>query len=283
MKTLPYYGGKNIAGDINGWIMEILSQEDEKLYIEPFAGMLGILTARQPVQTEIVNDVNSWVYNYWKAIRDEPEELGRLIDATPRSRELFAECAEYQMSKMARNERADGVRDAWRFFVICFWSVHHGCRATPGQFSVTYSSKKRSPKYTSDNIRILNQRIKGVTIENRDALYIIERSIDEPQSVVYCDPPYKSADTSPYGKWHLDFEKFMDLCSAHKGRVAISGYNDDYAPLLNRGWFESDLTVLSAATSPGGYLQERVEKLWTNFEPKLKKQGDMFSVGLNVE
>ena len=48
--------------------------------------MAGALLARQPIKREVVNDLNRRIVNWWQAVRDAPEELGRLIDAMPASR-----------------------------------------------------------------------------------------------------------------------------------------------------------------------------------------------------
>ena len=48
--------------------------------------MAGALLARQPIKREVVNDLNRRIVNRWQAVRDEPAELGRLIDAMPASR-----------------------------------------------------------------------------------------------------------------------------------------------------------------------------------------------------
>ena len=46
-RTLPNYGGKRGYG-IAEWIASHLPWDSDSCYIEPFAGMAGVLFARQP-------------------------------------------------------------------------------------------------------------------------------------------------------------------------------------------------------------------------------------------
>ena len=51
--------------------------------------MAGVLLARQPAKLEILNDLNGRVINWWRAVRDEPDEFGYLVEHTPLSRDEF--------------------------------------------------------------------------------------------------------------------------------------------------------------------------------------------------
>ena len=61
--------------------------------------MAGVLLARAPVKTEILNDLNGRVVNWWRAVRDKPEEFGRLLEFTPFSR------AEYEWGVVGDGRR----------------------------------------------------------------------------------------------------------------------------------------------------------------------------------
>ena len=87
-RTLPYYGGKRGYGKAE-WIASFLPHTPDSCYVEPFAGMAAVLLARSPVDIEILNDANERIVNWWRIVRDEAEEFGRLIDFSPFSR---AEC-----------------------------------------------------------------------------------------------------------------------------------------------------------------------------------------------
>ena len=73
---MAYWGGKNPNWKYGtgSWIAEMLPYE--RLYVEPFAGMLGILLQRKKSPMEVVNDLDGLIYSYWKCVRDYPNELG---------------------------------------------------------------------------------------------------------------------------------------------------------------------------------------------------------------
>ena len=84
-RTSPYYGGKRGYG-IAEWIASYLPRNSDSCYVEPFAGMAGVLFARQPAKPEALNDLNRRVINWWRVVRDQPEEFGWRVEMTPKSR-----------------------------------------------------------------------------------------------------------------------------------------------------------------------------------------------------
>ena len=67
----PWFGGKskiahvvwNAFGNVN-------------CYVEPFAGSLAVLLRRPHAPNiEIVNDIDSYLANFWRAISNEPEQV----------------------------------------------------------------------------------------------------------------------------------------------------------------------------------------------------------------
>jgi len=65
----PYYGGKRRIADRVWGLLGDCSR-----YIEPFAGSLGVLLGRPEPFTglEVVNDVDGYVVNAWRAIKGDP-------------------------------------------------------------------------------------------------------------------------------------------------------------------------------------------------------------------
>lgn len=54
---------------------------DVNNYIEPFAGSLAVLLARpSPPKAETVNDLCGFVTNFWRALRDAPDEVAKWAD-----------------------------------------------------------------------------------------------------------------------------------------------------------------------------------------------------------
>ncbi|AOC91124.1 Site-specific DNA-methyltransferase (adenine-specific) [Bacillus amyloliquefaciens] len=83
-RILHYPGSKWSMTD---WI--ISHMPEHKTYVEPFFGSGALFFNKQPSTIETINDLDSSVVNLFKVIRDQPEELARLIEWTPLSREEY--------------------------------------------------------------------------------------------------------------------------------------------------------------------------------------------------
>ena len=59
-------------------------------YCEPFAGSGAVLLNRPPSGVETYNDLDGEVVNFFRVLRDDPDELQRKMALTPFSREEFA-------------------------------------------------------------------------------------------------------------------------------------------------------------------------------------------------
>ena len=261
LRSLPYYGGKSPVGNINKWINSIIGFDSKKSYIEPFAGMLGVLLSRKPVVTELVNDANGYVINWWRMVRDKPDELAALTHNTPWGRESLGEAID-----SLENEKDDLRRALW-FHIIIEQNVRHAISTTKSSISVKYDNNNGIAKWTAERFAPLADRLRRVQLENRDATLILERTKDIDQTILYCDPPYFTADTSPYGEFgQMSKEKFTELFLAQKGEVAISGYNDEWDHL---GFVRSEKDVATGLMP--NTEKFKTEVLWTNFEPRNNK------------
>ena len=79
LRGLKWVGGKSAASALGTgkWITSLLPYD--RTYAEPFAGMCGVLLQRFPSAEEIVNDLDERVVNWWRVVRDRPDEIQRLI------------------------------------------------------------------------------------------------------------------------------------------------------------------------------------------------------------
>lgn len=72
----PYFGGKrDIAVEV--W----RRFGSPKQYIEPFCGSAAVLLAApRPAALEVINDVNGFIANFWRAAVNQPSEVARWAD-----------------------------------------------------------------------------------------------------------------------------------------------------------------------------------------------------------
>ena len=88
--ALRYYGGKwNLAP----WIISFFPPH--KNYVEPCGGAASVLLQKPRSPLETYNDFDGNVVNFFRVLRDRPDELIRKIRLTPWAR------AEYELSLAA--------------------------------------------------------------------------------------------------------------------------------------------------------------------------------------
>lgn len=107
----------------------------------------------------------------------------------------------------------------------------------------------------------IHDRIRGVQIEARDALDVLQEW-DGPDSVFYCDPPYiletrkkqKYYAVEPGDDYH---EQLVDVLLAVEGMVILSGYEHPiYERLREAGW----MTDIYGANATMNVVREDEEK-----------------------
>src|SRR6185369_15826213 len=73
----PWFGGKSRVADL------VWSRfgDDVPNYVEPFAGSLAVLLAREGrPKTETVNDKDAFLSNFWRALQTDPEQVAYHAD-----------------------------------------------------------------------------------------------------------------------------------------------------------------------------------------------------------
>lgn len=268
--AFPYYGGKYYHAK---WIISLLP--DHHHYVEPFCGAAHILLNKSPSKIETINDLNENVINFFRVLREQPDELKRLLELTPYARR------EYEKSYEPTDNPLESAR---RFYVM----MRMGFSAQPARAkgsSWSYTVNTSQPKgVNAVNAAIAGldkivERIKLTQLECRPAIDIIKR-FDRPDTLFYCDPPYthcsrekNSSGMTGYGKFEMqdiDHEQLADVLHACKGKVAISGYHSDLYDSMYSDWqlHEKETVAHGAGTEEGKIKPKRIECLWVNYEQK---------------
>jgi len=262
--ALPYYGGKSARATTGtgAWIASLLPVR--RIYVEPFAGMLGVMLQRSPCEMEVANDLDGRIVNWWRVLREDTDALLRAIDLTPNSR------TEYVRARTLLDSD-DPVLAAWAATVVLCQGMGGQLEGTPGNWSRTiHGNRAAGPmRDRTPMLAAIAHRIAGVTLECRDAVEVLEFYAKSPEAVIYCDPPYLDADVRPYGA-QADHDALRAALTAPSVRaaIAVSGYGDwlDDA----EGWHRSERRTY--ATGAGLYAAvekdtRRTEALWTNYQP----------------
>ena len=175
--VLKYYGSKF---RLSNWITSFFPAH--RHYVEPFGGGAAVLLTKEPSKLETFNDLNTEIVNFFRCLREHPDELIRKINLTPWARAEFEYCLK-EIENLSEMERA-------RRFFFRIWMNLQGSMVTQ---KANWRRHNKGRKVITDSIRPDNlydaaRRLKRVQIENRDAFRLI-REMDSPDTLFYLDPP----------------------------------------------------------------------------------------------
>ena len=183
---MPWQGGKSAdRKDGNGiWIASLLPL-DAPLYVEPFAGMLGVLLQRQPARSEIANDADGRVVNWWRAIRHTPDEFAAAIMATPSSRIEHREA----WARIEADPSREGIEAAVDFTIAVLQNFPRGNLRSRSWMRRSDAAAVRSWSTGLENrFNALCERIRPVQLEHCDAVPLVADIGRNPDALIYCDP-----------------------------------------------------------------------------------------------
>lgn len=258
LRALPYYGGKSPIRGTARWIASMLP--NRRIYVEPFAGMCGVLLLRKRSPIEVINDLDPNVASWWTAARDQNEELRTLLKYTP-----WNEKAYYDSVRRIRSEGPHSLERALATHI----ALEQGFIKSLGH-GVSFLMELNKQTRNMDSIAPLEKRMKGVSILNRDALEVASRASRYKDCVMYLDPPYLTTDNTKYGRNKFDVVGLTNILRNCRCFAAIGGYGNDWDHL---GWHKKERkTKLMAGDAQyvlrDGRRQERVEVLWLNRQPQ---------------
>lgn len=260
--VLRYHGGKFRLAP---WICSFFPPHH--VYVEPFGGAASVLLQKQRVHAEVYNDVADEIVNVFRVLRDPAlaSRLARLVELTPFAR------AEFELSYQPSD---DPVEQARRTVVRSF--MGHGSGAVYTKHATGFRTGVRGSRNQSAASDLLSwpgavdafvERLRGVSIESRDALYLMART-DGPGTLFYVDPPYPhSTRGSAKGVRQKyaqeltddDHRRLAGVLQDLQGMVVLSGYPCDlYDRELFAGWERHE----RQAMADGG--RKRVEVVWLN-------------------
>jgi DNA adenine methylase len=242
-------------------------------YVEPFAGGLAVLLAKDPAGvSEVVNDLNGDLINFWEVLRspDLFEQFRRMAEATP-----FSEYHWQISDRVVRNGHGGiqpDVGQAYCFFV----HVRQSLAARQDGFATLTRKRVRrgmneqaSAWLTSvDGLPAVHERLKRVVILNRPALEVIAQQ-DDLDTLFYCDPPYlRQTRTAPDVYGHemsdADHRQLLDLLLRCQGKVMLSGYPSPLYDTALADWKRHTFDLPNNAAS-GTKKDRETEVLWCNF------------------
>ena len=267
IRSIQYWGGK--SGGRNAKVGRFVARvlPVRSAYCEPFAGMLGVLLRRRPVICEIVNDLDKGVVNWWRVVRNQPDELMHRVWNLPNSEVEFHAAVKLLKKGITLSEDGDdGDLDAAvAFFMVCQHSILHtaaGSMLRTNAYAIHFH--KQISRWPPDVVA-LNHRMRNVQVVCRDGCDLLEQTAKWEDMAIFIDPPYGDTTNSPYAA-DVDHDRLFDLIRAQRGAVAVSGYGEEWDS-LGDNWFRQDFQSDFVAAS--GTVTPRDHRVWMNFDPNL--------------
>lgn len=260
------FGGK---GHIARYIIPHFAKA--KVWCEPFFGAGGVFfqLPRGVYERFLVNDLHKRLVNFFRVLRDRPEELKEKCELTLYALDDYVE---------ALVPSLDALEDARRFWVLSRYSFSMiSDNATPGRWI------RPSPKWdlfkidnarrAEVNLHDFAWRLRDVIVDNRDALDFIQAYGENEHVFIYADPPYVHSARNGVGYEHEMDEAtherlFVRLINAvaEGAKVAVSGYHNALYDRLFRSWRCVEIeTALRARTDQHQKRTTRTEVLWMSY------------------
>lgn len=252
--VLRWHGGKWLLAP---WILSYFPTH--QVYVEPFGGAASVLMRKERSYAEIYNDLDQSVVGLFRVLRSE--RAGELIEAlrlTPFARTEFAE---------AYQEADDAVESARRLIIRSFMGFGSNGHNKLTGFRANSNRSGTTPSHDwvnyPDSLAAVVERLKGVTIENKDAMAVMAQH-DGERTLHYVDPPYvfstRSDASADYAheltdEQHVDLLEFLRSLS---GMVILSGYPEAIYDNALPDWQRVERNALADGA------RARTEVLWIN-------------------
>jgi DNA adenine methylase len=258
---MAYYGGKTmLAARIAAAL------PTHKHYVEPFAGSLAVLLAKQRSFMETVNDLDGDLMNFWRVLRERPDDLARVCALTPHSRtehfasfvgpsddctDLALERARLTWVRISQGRTGTLRKTGWRFYVN------------------PEGSNASMPTYLSgyvDRMAAAAERLHHVSLECRPATELIAAYGQFDSVCLYLDPPYLGATRCRNYRTEMTSEAehvdMLDLALQSAASVVISGYASDLYDTALADW--SRIEIPTSTGQSAVEFSARTEILWVN-------------------
>lgn len=264
--AFSYYGGKYLMLAMLLTLMPV-----HQTYCEVFGGSGVFLMNKPAVKVEVYNDLNSEIVHFFRTLRNEPEELIRLLEMTPYARDEFKSC-----KRNIAFEKND-IEKARKFYVRQAQSF----AGRGKEFGMCDMNKSNARTFINkmETLRQVAERLRNVHIENTSFEKLIPRFAKDKEKVfIYLDPPYLpetrvTNNDYEYEMTIRDHERLLEMAVSLPAKFLISGYSSELYEKKLKGWnrIEKDVPLSCASKFKDGKRDRRTEILWWNYEIENEK------------
>ena len=246
-------------------------------WVELFCGSAALTLSKAPSSIEVINDLDNEITNLFTQLRNNSDELCKVIEMTPYARQELINSRENDPNE---NE----LEKARKFLVRSMFAINSSFGKAKGGFSYSnsYSRKNQDARVSRwnnlpDRLLKVAERFKNIRIENRDAIDLLKMYQNRPATLLYLDPPYLGDRVKGY-EIDADAEEFhhklLSVANKSRSMLFISGYkNKLYEQLLSEknGWQNQE--IQTSTRNSKGQIFDRTEVVWFNsyFQKALKE------------
>lgn len=250
----PWFGGKRRVANI---VWPRLG--DVTNYVEPFAGSLAMLLARPhypftgTARAETVNDASGWISNFWRAIKQKPDEVAAWCDWPVNEADLHARHQwlvdrgqELLAQLIADPEYCDAKMAGWWVWGISQWIGGEFCaqrerchRRRPhlGNFGQG-THKSVAAAGCAEWFGLLSERLRRVRVCCGDWSRVVTKGATDCGATVgiFLDPPYSAEsgrekelyDTEGLTVAHDVRRWCLENGDNPRYRIALCGYSNEH-------------------------------------------------------
>ena len=186
-------------------------------YIEPFFGAGGLFFYKPLAKYNIVNDLDSDVFNLYMVVLNQKEELLSELARMPAHQDLI--------KYWKKNQETNPVLKAVRFLLLSNFTF----LGTGDTLRICNSSNKKT--IIENRIDETQNMLKNVMFSNNDACdFLMSISfMEKNNSFIYLDPPYiDTRDNYSHSFTKQDSIRIFDCLDNLGVRFAMSEFNNDF-------------------------------------------------------
>jgi DNA adenine methylase len=234
-------------------------------YVEVFAGAAWVLFGKQPSKVEVLNDIDGELINFFRVVKERPEELIASFEWDLVGREEFERFRDTDPTSL------DPVARAHRFYylVMAAWGGElHNPRFQTSVSDGGHGNRLIGAlKHLRERIKPAHGRLRTVIIECLDWSECIDQYDDE-RVVMYLDPPYPGNKCNY--KFNLrdfgDHKRIAERMKCAKAKLLLTTYD---LPALRKLFADFYITPVNfPAGMPGRKERRNHEIIVTNYDPK---------------
>lgn len=228
-----------------------------RIYIEPFFGAGGMYFNKPKANYNIVNDIDSDVFNLFQVVMNKKQELIEAFNVMP----IHADLLEH----WKQNTETEPIQKALRFIFLSNFTY----LGTGQQMRFT-GTKNEYPENFEYNLELTQKHLFGVQFANsdfrkfiKDISFQTDGRNDEAKTLIYADPPYLGTnDNYSHSFTEQDSSDLFDTLCGSKCMFAMSEFDNEF--VLNQAK-DRGLNVVYIGER-NNLRNKRIEILITNYE-----------------